>query len=121
MELKLNLDALNNSREMAIPDYMHEGLQGYLLYGWEPGGFLGSVLMNDLIGAFAKADSLNSLRVRNYVMFLYNIAPSDCFGSPKKVADWISYVQGLTDEGREELARFINNSIERYIAFDTAI
>jgi len=106
---KINFDQLSN--DMRIPDYMQEGFEGYLLYGWEPGGFLYSVITNDLMGAFAKADSLNSQIVRNYVSFLFNIAPSASCGSEANYNDWVEYVRSITDEEREEIAKAINTRI----------
>jgi hypothetical protein len=71
-----------------IPEHCREGLMLYIMEGIEPGGFLCAVLENDLIGAFSKADSINSARMEDYAKFLHNYAPRECHGSPLKVRAW---------------------------------
>lgn len=72
-----------------IPDYMVGSLRRYIENGIEPGHFLTAILCNDLKKTFTAADSVNARRVRDYVDFLYNYAPSDCWGSPQKYDKWI--------------------------------
>ena len=71
-----------------IPFYMYDGLIFWILYGELPGDFLTAVLKNDLKEAIARADDINRDRLRNYVQFLYNEAPNQCWGSPEKVKAW---------------------------------
>lgn len=72
-----------------IPEHCRDGLLLYITEGIEPGGFLCRVLENDLVGAFAKADSINAERLQDYARFLYSYAPRNSWGSPDKVAAWI--------------------------------
>lgn len=72
-----------------IPDYMIGGLRRYIENGIPPGSFLTAVLSNDLMGAFAKADSTNTVAMVAYARFLYAYAPHDCHGSPAKVRAWM--------------------------------
>lgn len=73
-----------------IPDHMHDALRSYLEMGLLPGSFLTAVLENDLKGAFGAADHINASRLKDYVSFLSNFAPSSCWGSPEKVAAWVA-------------------------------
>ena len=75
--------------EFGMNDDMAEAIVQYVLYGRPPGGFLGAVLENNLREAFGRADDNNRPIVYNYVHLLYNAAPSDCWGSPERVRDWI--------------------------------
>lgn len=79
-----------------IPDYMVGGLRRYIEHGIPPGHFLTAVLSNDLRGAFERGDDINRAAVENYVRFLYNYAPSNCWGSPDAFADWCKQ-GGLTE------------------------
>lgn len=72
-----------------IPDYMRDGVELYVMHGIPPGSFMTAVLSNDLKEAFARADDQNTAAMRGWVQFLYNFTPSDCQGSPAKVASWI--------------------------------
>ena len=72
-----------------IPGYMMEGLELYIAAGVEPGGFLERVLCNDLVGAFSKADSHNQRNLIAYASYLYNEAPSKCWGSQSHYDNWI--------------------------------
>lgn len=77
-----------------LPDHMHGGMQRYIENRIPPGGFLKAVLENNLSAAFGSADHINRERMFDIVGFLYNEAPSGCWGSPEKVRKW-------TEEGKE--------------------
>lgn len=72
-----------------LPPHMHGAIQRYIDNGIEPGSFLKAVLSNDLVQAFGAADEFNSAAMRDWAMFLYNEAPSGCWGSREKVHNWI--------------------------------
>lgn len=72
-----------------LPDYMQTPIQLYIEEGVRPGSFLTAVLSNDLMGALRQADDVNVTRLRDYGMFLHNMAPAACFGSPGHVDRWI--------------------------------
>jgi hypothetical protein len=73
-----------------IPRHMMESMVRYMHDRIEPGGFLYAVVTNDLKGAVARADSTNIELIPVYVSFLYNEAPSECWGSNEKVGKWLS-------------------------------
>ena len=70
---------------MTIPDYMAGGLTRYIEDGIEPGDFLSAVICNDLAEAVGRADSANIKNIPAYVFYLYNYAPSSCWGSREKM------------------------------------
>jgi len=72
-----------------LPDHMIDGLVRYIVHGIEPGGFLMSVLWNDLAWAAAKADAVNRRNLFRYASFLLYGAPGGCWGSQSKVLEWI--------------------------------
>ena len=72
-----------------LPPHMIEGARDYVENGLEPGGFLMAVLCNDLTGAFGRADSINREEMFTWASWLFNEAPSPCWGSPAKVRAWI--------------------------------
>lgn len=71
-----------------IPRYMIGGLRRYIEHGVAPGHFLTAVLSNDLRGAFERADDVNSAAIGNYLRFLYNYAPTGCWGSADRFNAW---------------------------------
>lgn len=77
-------------RGQSIPDYMHYGIILYLVHRKLPGGFLTAILEGDLYQAVSRADSNNLNALVAYCGFFYNEAPSDCFGSKKKVERWLA-------------------------------
>ena len=83
----LNIKRLMN--ESDLPEYMVQGMENYVNSGVRPGGFLSVLLSNDLIETFSRADSENKKVIEQWVVFAYNYLPSDCWGSSKKVDDWI--------------------------------
>src|SRR5438552_6074604 len=71
-----------------LPEHMREGFQRWIEQGIEMGDFGMAVLRGDLFEAFSRADAINTARMRDIVMFLYNDAPHGCYGSPAKVEAW---------------------------------
>ena len=76
-----------------LPEHMRAGAEGYVERGEEPGGFLFAVLCNNLVDAFGKADETNFARLSDWAEWLWNEAPSTCWGSKERVNDWIAIRQ----------------------------
>ncbi len=72
-----------------LPEHIREGFQRYIEERCEMGGFGMAVVENDLKEACGRADSTNARRLWDIVAWLYNSAPSQCWGSPEKVAAWL--------------------------------
>ena len=73
-------------QQFYIPKRMMGGIKRYIENHIEPGDFLMAVLTNDLTGAVGRADNENMANLPAYVSYLYNEAPSACWGSKEKVA-----------------------------------
>jgi len=69
---------------------MMGGLQRYIENHIAPGDFLSAVIKNDLKNAVEYADDENLHNLPAYVTFLYNQAPSTCWGSKKIFNQWIA-------------------------------
>ncbi len=76
-----------------LPEHMRESIILWIEHGHAayPGSFMTALLSNDLMGAIGKADEVNAAALRTWAVYLYNYAPSGCFGSPEKFKAW----QGL--------------------------
>ncbi len=72
-----------------IPSHCRNGMRLYIEQGIPPGRFMRHVLENNLMESVGQADGININCLFDYCDFLYNYAPIDCHGSPKKVAAWI--------------------------------
>lgn len=75
--------------EDRIPPHTLDTLRNYIEYGVPAGGFLRSVLSDSLFGAWSKADNDNRDALGDIVMFIFNEAPSSCWGSKQHVDDWL--------------------------------
>ena len=77
--------------ELSIPQHTMEALDSYFLRGWEPGGFLTSILINDLYGAVRSADYANKHVIYEIVewLTLEPIVPKDSWGHEKLVECWL--------------------------------
>lgn len=75
-------------RTSGIPSYMHDMIVLWITEGIYPGNFMGAILENRLQAAVAHADENNMALLHLYVGWLYNHAPSSCFGSPEAVVAW---------------------------------
>lgn len=80
---------------------MQYGIQNYLEHGQPVGGFLTALLSNDLKETCSRADSTNAQLIYEWVKWLYNNAPGSAWGSPQRVAEWMSH-RGLEFKLREE-------------------
>jgi len=91
MTIKLRDDAITAAHEL-LPTHMVEGVIAYFEQGIPPGDFLKAVLANDLVGAFAHADSINKLRIGDFIQWLYWHPPGRPFGwgSYEAVDKWVA-------------------------------
>ena len=76
-----------------------EAIFGYLVYGWETGGFLTAVLANDLYRAATVADIVNVDHLAYVAKFVVYALPQACYGNYDQVKNWLQ----LTDQAREEI------------------
>ena len=95
-DLKINYFDNHSHYEASInwdkcPESVRDALQSYFEYHIQTGGFLYAVLTNDLYSACGRADSTNRECLFDIVQFLYNEVPSMCYGSPKKVGEWLHH------------------------------
>lgn len=68
--------------------YMADGMRRWIEHGILPGSFLQALLRNDLRNAVGRADGQNIEALAAWVRWLYNYAPSACWGSMVKVQAW---------------------------------
>jgi hypothetical protein len=71
-----------------LPEHMQAPILRWIEDGGPIGDFLTALLSNNLMEAFGRADDQNTAAMRNWVQFLYNHAPHDCYGSPDIVKAW---------------------------------
>lgn len=87
------IDIMREVKQMTeryeVPGYMRHSLAEYVIGHKPVGDFLEAVISNNLYGAYAHADGTNVKHVGAYVAYLYNVAPSKCWGSPEKYKAWI--------------------------------
>jgi len=67
---------------------LDEAIENYLIHGYMPGGFLTSVLANDLYMAVGRADHWNKDRLPQIVNEVLYKMPSVSWGSYAAVNDW---------------------------------
>jgi hypothetical protein len=73
-----------------IPERMRGGISRYIDKGIPPGDFLTAVISNDLREACGRADDENRYLLWDYMVFFYNEAPSESWGSPEKMKAWVA-------------------------------
>lgn len=69
-----------------VPENLRGGLSRYVWHGIEPGSFLCAVIENDLAEAVGRTSDYAS--IPPVVRWLYNWAPSPCWGSKEKRIEW---------------------------------
>lgn len=73
-----------------LPPHLRDEMKRYIDIGQPTGGFLQAALENNLTESYARADEMSWRNIRSIIGFLYNEAPTLCYGSAAKVADWIA-------------------------------
>jgi hypothetical protein len=79
-----------------LPEELRGGMERYIRHGVIPGHFLTAILENDLFDAVGHADAINGQRLPEIVRWVYNEAPSGCWGSPEKVTAWHERMSKVT-------------------------
>src|SRR3990167_1295433 len=74
--------------ERGVPHHLIEGLVEYIVDGRPTGRFLHALLENDFMETYSPADVPSAAGMPALFTFLYNGAPSGCFGSPEIVRGW---------------------------------
>lgn len=65
---------------------IYRALRDYVERGIPPSGhFVNALLENDLVLSVRYADPDNRRRLDEYVLYLYNEIPANCWGSPEKI------------------------------------
>ena len=85
-----------------IPALVRETIDEYVRIGRPVGGFVDSVLCNDLTGALARADICSMPAIPAICGYVYNECPSRCWGSREMVDAWM---QEFADERSRERER----------------
>lgn len=73
-----------------VPEHLWPGLRRYAEHGVEPGGFLMSVLENDLSGAVFRADDVSLKALPGIVNFMTWSMPGGSYGDRVSVKAWIA-------------------------------
>ena len=81
-EMNLEMDGYH------IPTHMRKALIEWIVMAVPPGNFLSAVLKNDLTEAVGRADDINIDALPRYIKYLYNKAPSQCWGSLERFSSW---------------------------------
>jgi len=72
----------------AFPDETRKSLISYVLLGAPVGCFLTAVLRDSLSTAVLTASGGNMLLLHDYVRFLHDYFPDECWGSAFRVGEW---------------------------------
>lgn len=73
---------------------LDSGIENYLMYGLEPGGFLTAVLARDLFLAASKADHWNGPRLADIAKIVWHNMPPGSIGNYDMVRDWCNDKDG---------------------------
>lgn len=98
-----------------IPERLMISMKGYVEQRRRPGHFLSAVICNNLTEAVGRADDESLSVIADIVGWFYNKAPSDCWGSPQKMEDWLKgfmKYKMTVDEIKQEIEKI--DSDDRY-------
>lgn len=94
-DIKEKLPNCYRSLVSTLPESVHHSAVTWVWFGVDlGGGFFTAIINNDLVEAFGRADNNNARLMNVYANWLYNVAPSDSWGSEEVVKEW-SEIGGL--------------------------
>lgn len=79
----------NDTEYLKLPAQYRGGMKRYIEDRIKPGHLLTACLCDSLVGAISRCDNLENLK--SLVSWIYNEAPSTCWGSPDKVKAWLEW------------------------------
>ncbi len=85
--------------KLEVPAHLVEGLARYFVYHVETGKFLRSVLENDLLGAYRRADPESGPAIPVILEALLAEAPAPCWGSVENVKTWLGERAAMVEGG----------------------
>lgn len=101
-----------NNEYFLVSEWVKSQLQDYAENRRAPGGFLMSVLENNLSRAVAEADGQNFPAIPQISKWIYNKLPSACWGSPEKVANWLAHEFQIDEQGEtKEIKAGLSNVV----------
>ena len=97
----------NQLGQLVIPTHTKEALDNYFLKGYEPGGFITSILTNNLYGAVNSADIANRHAIWEIVKWLTAEAevPSASWGTKDHVSNWLHDSDGIRTKFVEKIEK----------------
>lgn len=78
-----------------LPAHSIEALDHYFMKGWEPGGFLSALIVQDYETALNCADQANKSRFWYIAQWLNTFAPQNSVGSHQQMKDWCADKNGI--------------------------
>lgn len=79
---------------MTVPRHTQETLKNYLINGWEPGGFVTSMLAMDMERALYTADTANRQMIWVIGRWILENAPDGSWGNYELVKAWCKDTDG---------------------------
>ena len=79
-----------------------DSIKRYVEHGVPTGGFLQSVLANDLMEAMGRADMTSRLNLFEICSYVYNEVPIACHGSYEKVEAWLKMKRAALNQMEAE-------------------
>ena len=72
-----------------VPHHIRRGIKNYIENKTPLGGFLSSMLRNDLEGTLNKADGTNQKHIYSIYRWFYNYAPAPCMQYDEWIKEWM--------------------------------
>jgi hypothetical protein len=88
-----------------IPEHTRETLVGYLMQGWEPGGFVTSMLAMDMERAVYAADVVNGKNIQPIARWIIEYCPRESWGSYEQVDAWCKDINGRRTQFTEQVEK----------------
>jgi hypothetical protein len=76
--------------ERWIPSGIREAIDAYVQQGRPPSDTVRAILSSDMREAFRRADVATARGMAAIAAYLYNRVPMTCYGSPKRVEQWLA-------------------------------
>lgn len=88
-----------------VPEHAQESIENYLIYGYDPGGFMSAMFAGNLFCAASSADQANGPSMQGIANWIMHSAPVGSYGNRQNVRDWIQDKDGIRTKFADKMEK----------------
>lgn len=100
----IDFDTYEYTRD-CVPEHAQESIENYLMYGYDPGGFMSAMFAGNLFSAASSADQANGPAMQEIANWIMHCAPVGSYGHRQNVRDWLQDKDGIRTKFADKMEK----------------